>query len=119
MLTFGFDVKYSTHFKIPADDRVRITISKIIIDFFETNPDKTLFFVCDTKDRKQVGRMKTFDRWYHKANHHGLEKYNEFIRAEDMTVYCSVILHKENALKDRISESFRQLRIDLENKLVD
>lgn len=102
VLTFGFDLKYSSHFKIPADDRVRITISKIIISFFDANPDKILFFVCDTKDRKQLSRINTFERWHRYANHYSLEKYNEFIQAEDISVYCSVILHKENLLKNRI-----------------
>lgn len=115
VLMFGFDVRYSLS-KIPVDDRVRITISDIIAHFFVRNPNKILFFVCDTKEQKQESRMRLFERWYKTCGQFPIEKLNEEIKMEEGNLYGSILLYRNNPKKPQIRQAFKQMRIDLEDK---
>ncbi|WP_245898667.1 DUF6169 family protein [Chitinophaga niastensis] len=103
--------------KTPFDTRVRITISNIIIDYLSAQPEKILFFVCDSADTRQKGRMRIFEQWYNYLKVDYIEKYNESIQAADMDIYCSIILHTNNSLKNHIISSFRNLSHTTSEKL--
>jgi hypothetical protein len=107
--TFGFDIISNPSRKTPFDPRVRITISNIILNYLSAQQDKVLFFVCDSADARQRGRMRIFEQWYNFLKVSYIEKYNESILTPEMEIYCSILLHSKNIMRNHIISSFRNL----------
>lgn len=107
--TFGFSLVSNPLRKTPFDTRVRDTITGLIINYLCTNPDKILFFVCDSADERQRGRMRIFELWYNQLKVEYIEKYNESVITNDMDIHCSIMLHRDNYMRKHIISSFRDL----------
>ena len=80
----------------PNDKKVRDTVSYIIEEFFECNPD-ILLYQCETGDSRQAVRERLFIRWF--KEYAGSEKY--FIKvstivAEGIENYAAIIVQKSN-----------------------
>ena len=45
------------------DEKIRNTIEDLLFKFFE-NPDKVLYYVCDSSDNRQLARQRLFKRWF-------------------------------------------------------
>lgn len=52
------------------DERVRLTLEKLLNRFFELSPYGVLSFVCDSTDDKHKARQRVFNDWHapHKAS---------------------------------------------------
>lgn len=85
------------------DQRVAITISKIISDFFAKNDD-ALIFTCDNYDKKHQYRDILFERWYNKYSQGDYIKHNRC--SED--VYSSIICYRCNPLRNEIFTEFNR-----------
>ena len=50
--------------KFRKDTFIEATIINILADFFESNPNCILHYVCDSADYRQTARSKLFEKWY-------------------------------------------------------
>ena len=90
----------------PNDKKVRNTVSYIIEEFFECNPD-ILLYQCETGDNKQAARDRLFIKWF--KEYAGSDKY--FIKAskivaEGIENYSAIIVQKSNPNLDTIISDF-------------
>jgi hypothetical protein len=58
------------------DDKIEITITTIICNYFKDNPNAILHYVCDSMDLKQDFRKRLFDLWYKKFQTEEFSKLN-------------------------------------------
>jgi hypothetical protein len=49
--------------RVKFDEKIRNTIEDLLFQFFE-NPDKVLYYVCDSSDNRQLVRQRLFKRWF-------------------------------------------------------
>jgi hypothetical protein len=117
VLTIGFDMIANPLRKTPFDKRVRVTISNIIINYLDEHPEKVFFFVCDSADTREKSRMRIFELWYNQRPTNAIEKHNESILTADMDIYCSIIIHSKNHLRNHILSCFHMVTRSTTEKL--
>nr|WP_295870023.1 DUF6169 family protein [uncultured Chitinophaga sp.] len=116
VLTFGFDRQHRHH-KTTYDYKIKTTITHLIYSYLEARQDKVLFFVCDSADSRGNARMRMFHRWYTHLTCDMVEKHDESIVTDDMSIHCSILLHKNNPMKAFIRSSFSSLSYTTAEKL--
>ena len=87
------------------DVKIRNTIIAVVKDFFRTNQDEGLLYLCMTNDGKARNRRITFGRWYREMNSE-LEKFDcgEHISREGY--YMSLLIRPDTYRKDEIVAAF-------------
>jgi hypothetical protein len=114
--TFQFLVLENPHSKVPVDARVGVTISYIVTQFFEQNPDEVLFFIHDASDGKGNGRLRKFNDWFRRVGVTNLLKKDDEIIVGRFTVLVSIVLRKNHPHSLQITEAFDQLIVDASEK---
>jgi hypothetical protein len=90
------------------DERISVTIIHILRKFFE-NHLNSMLFVCDVSDGKEKGRLRLFNNWY--KNYQGddiLLKIDYQTTFPDYNLLASLLIHKENVLKDFAIKQFQE-----------
>jgi hypothetical protein len=90
------------------DERIATTILHILHKFFESHLNSMLF-VCDVSDGKEKGRLRLFNRWYEEF--HGYDillKMDYQATLPDYNLLASLLIHKENILKDLVIKQFQE-----------
>ena len=91
-----------------ADDRVGLTISKIIKLFFR-EMNNVAVYVCDSLDERQYARKRKFDIWFYLYNDGSLIKEDGLAVIEGTEIYNAMILHKQNRQLTEIILAFKEL----------
>ncbi|MGX5690359.1 DUF6169 family protein [Arcticibacter tournemirensis] len=104
VVSFGFACDRPDETK-RHDSRVKLTIIHIVEEFFATQSDEALLYMCMDGDGKGRNRYITFGRWFREAG--GLlEKYNFASRDPKARFYSSIILSSGNPQKQRMIDAF-------------
>ena len=67
LFSFNFGPKEPLK-NIPVDNRIQMTISKMLNDFFLKNPEAILNYICDNSDERAYKRHNHFMKWFEKNN---------------------------------------------------
>lgn len=94
---YSIDFYEANNQKFFNDPLVEITITNIVNDYFESNPDIILNYVCDSADFKQDFRRKLFDKWYRNTQNNEFSKINfqYQLEKENMIYHLSFIFKTE------------------------
>jgi hypothetical protein len=114
--TFGFEILENPASTVPHDPRVGVTISFIILQFFEQNPEGVLFFILDGFDGKEKGRKRKFEEWYRRVGTDKLLKKDAEMSVGRFTIYSSILLRANHPLLDKIILGYDQLVVSTMTK---
>ena len=107
--SFGSDSVYTFSFdaagKTVKDDRVRVTILKILNDFFQSVRN-ALLVVCDSSDNREKSRFKLFRKWYEAIIEPEIEKVDVSIDLGGCVIYSSLLLSKRHPQADEMKDLF-------------
>ena len=92
----------------PYDERIEVTIVRILNSFFENNKN-SLIYVCDNLENRQQARFRKFHSWFKKNKSNNLEKYDVVFNALEMQILASLIVHTQNPDKDLLVSLFLDL----------
>ena len=92
----------------PYDERIEVTIVRILNSFFENNKN-SLIYVCDNLGNRQQARFRKFHSWFKKNKSDNLEKYDVVFNALEMQILASLIVHTQNPDKDLLVSLFLDL----------
>ena len=92
----------------PYDERIEVTIVRILNSFFENNKN-SLIYVCDNLGNRQQARFRKFHSWFKKNKSNNLEKYDVVFNALEMQILASLIVHTQNPDKDLLVSLFLDL----------
>jgi hypothetical protein len=68
-----------------------------------------MLFVCDVFDGKEKGRLRLFNNWYKKYQGDDiLLKIDYQTIFPDYNLLASLLIHKENVLKDFVIKQFQE-----------
>jgi hypothetical protein len=104
VISFGFTCNNPDAIKT-YDNSVRDTIIHIIKEFFISQPNGALLYMCTGSDGRSRNRHITFGRWFHETDSE-LEKHNFAAQDPESSFYSSIILNISNPEKERIIEAF-------------
>jgi hypothetical protein len=104
-MSFGFYHKPNVIENRKYDPKVKETILHIISDFFETNKEMGLSFICVVRDGYGRHRKITFNKWYKEAND-AVEKYDGRDAYAKEGLYTSFLIRADNPLKDYYVDAF-------------
>jgi Family of unknown function (DUF6169) len=104
--TVYFQIQGSQESKIPVDSRVGATITFLILQYFEQNPDGALFFIHDGSDGKELGRKKKFDVWFRKVAPDRFRKENSVIEVGRAKIYISILFRQGHPLEAELISAF-------------
>lgn len=92
--------------KPPKDIETQKTIDSILQHFFK-DPEKSLLYECETKDKRELSRYRTFNKWYSQSEISvNLIKIDKpVIDNFGITHYTSLIYHKDNSYRDSLEVS--------------
>ena len=97
------------------DERLGETIVAIFMKFFNSRQN-VVVYVCDSSDDRHLARKRKFDFWFWKYNDGTILKVDSLAVIEDMEIYNSVLVHKDNVNATRIIEGFYLLNEKAEEK---
>jgi Family of unknown function (DUF6169) len=113
---FGFEVNDSHVHEVPHDPRVGATITFIVLQFFEQNPEGVLFFIHDGADGKEKGRKRKFDAWFKKIGATKLYKKDAALPFGRISILVSILVRNSHPLLGKISDGLDQLVISVTTK---
>lgn len=103
---YWFDLSNRSHKVSPNDSKVRETVIRIIMAFFDANPD-ILLYMCDTANDQQAQRNRLFLRWFN-----GAEQSKMFyirtakVMDEDVENFIAIIVPRSHPFLQNIVERF-------------
>ncbi len=107
--SFGADFVYTFSFdaagKTTKDERVRMTIIKILNDFFQTLRN-SLVVICDSCDNKEKFRFRLFQKWYESTNNLSIEKIDISIDLKEYSIRSFLLLHQNHPQAQEIKKLF-------------
>ena len=113
---FYFDILENPTIQIPIDRRVGVTISFIVLQYFEQYPWGVILFTHDWSDGKEQGRKKLFDSWFHSMGANKLYKKDSEITLGRYSILASILLSNTHSLLPQIIDGFDQLVMGASNK---
>ena len=99
----------------PLDERIGITVSKIISDYLIKN-ENAVIYICDSSDYKEHIRKRKFDSWFKKSDDGTIIKIDRKIAVAESVLYNSLLIHKDNQYKNSFIEAFIDLNEKSDNK---
>lgn len=93
-----------------TDDRIGITVIKIIAAFLASVVDAVVY-ICDPSDGLDAVRFRKFKRWYSQGGP-TLNRVVQVAREVDaggMILYTALLVHEDNPLKDRFVQAYIEL----------
>lgn len=112
---FNIDVETGASKEQPLDIAIAATVAEIIRKFLTTKENAVLYF-CDSADHKENIRKRKFDAWFQKHEDGTIIKIDQKAMVEEVIIFNSLLIHKDNALKNRIIAAFYELNSDTNNK---
>lgn len=108
VFTFNLDLKDGDADDAATDERVGLTIVEIFRAFFETKQN-VVIYICESADNRHLARKRKFDFWFWKFNDGSIVKEDGIAVIEDVEIYNSLLIHKDNYYLNTIIDAFRQL----------
>jgi hypothetical protein len=88
------------------DRRIGFTISEILNQFFELNPNAIIAYICDDADLKAIKRQNHFEKWF---SSHNKRPKKTLIKAEiHNMIYVGTILLADHPEKSIITSYFSE-----------
>ena len=89
--------------KLPAKNtKTAATIAQIIEHYFRNHPSSFAVFHILNTDKKGSSRNTIFSNWFKRYNSDFLEKHDKIIKDDIDIFYVSLILRKDNPLKNSV-----------------
>lgn len=97
----------------PNDEKVRKTITEIVMEFFYSN-NYALVYICDTGDNKQKARHRLFHSWVNNSQYKELFEIREAQIKDEEGVenYTTLIIDKKHPHLKEVLQEF-EATIDL------
>lgn len=105
--TFNIDVIDPNVNRLMNDERIGLTVVEVI-SFFE-RLNNVAVYICDSADDRQLARKRKFDLWFWKYNDGSIIKEDELALIEGVSVYNTLLLHRDNEHFDEILLAFKAL----------
>lgn len=105
----------STPFSFKYDRIIRATIMSIVNDFFNKNDHRVLIYFCFGDEGYSRQRKIVFNQWCGDLDL-SVEKHDNVIPYENTFVYGSLMIVRDNPLKQLILTSFNKFLEDIYNK---
>lgn len=113
---FSIVIECVTMDRPQIDDGVRLTIDSIISHFF-SDKSRSLLYICETKDRRQLSRKVKFDRWFsYSSVKNQFERYDCVIPTEHESQHTTLIVNKENPSKSDVIYTYKETVSELQDK---
>lgn len=102
---YQFTINNEHNLPSPNDNKLKLTLFRLIEAFFNANPD-ILLYICETGDNKQRLRNRLFVRWFNSyGQHQNYVLKTVEVMDGDMANFAALIVQKSNPkLKDILSE---------------
>ena len=113
--SFNLDVEKGKSKEQPLDERIGITVSKIISDYLIKN-ENAVIYICDSSDYREHIRKRKFDNWFKKSDDGTIIKIDRKIVITESVLFNSLLIHKDNPFKNSFIEAFIDLNEKSENK---
>jgi hypothetical protein len=113
--SFNIEVKDGNADISTGDERIGITILEVFKIFF-TNFENVAVYICDTMDSRQQSRHRKFSIWFWRFNDGSIIKEDAIAVADDVYVYNSILVHKNNPRLQDIISAFKELNADVNDK---
>jgi Family of unknown function (DUF6169) len=113
---FQFVVVFNPLPILPIDGRVGGTVSFLVLEFFEKQPEGILFFIHEGADGKQNGRRRKFDTWFKQRADVILIKRDATIPVGRFPILASLLLRNSHPKLIEVLESFDRLSLDAATK---
>ncbi|MBP6431546.1 MAG: hypothetical protein KA319_07260 [Ferruginibacter sp.] len=106
--SFNLDVESGSSKEQPLDERIGVTVSKIIKQYLNNN-ESAVLYICDSSDYKEHIRKRKFDKWFKKSDDGTIIKIDRKIAISNNILLNSLLIHKDNPLKNSIIEAFIEI----------
>jgi len=95
---FGYNFLFHTDTKTVGiyDELVPSTIYKILIDFFNSNQKRIIFWDYDFDKRSPLVRLRLYNRWFNRFETLDYTILNLKIPSEENDSYFSILLRKDH-----------------------
>ena len=113
--SFNLDVEKGKSKEQPLDERIGITVAKIIKDYL-LNDDNAGVYICDSSDYREHLRKRKFDTWFRKNDDGTIIKIDRKIYISESVLFNSLLIHKDNPFKNSFIEAFIELNEKSEDK---
>ena len=113
--SFNLDVEKGKSKEQPLDERIGITVSKIISDYLIKN-ENAVIYICDSSDYKEHIRKRKFDSWFKKSDDGSIIKIDRKIAVAASVLHNSLLIHKDNPYKNSFIQAFIDLNEKNDNK---
>lgn len=113
--SFNIDVEKGKSKEQPLDERIGITVSKIIIDFLAKN-ENAVIYICDSSDYREHIRKRKFENWFKKSDNGSIIKIDRKIIIAETVLFNSLLIHKDNPYKNSFIQAFIDLNERSDNK---
>lgn len=106
---FIFDESDNNKYKYDSS-KTKSTICHILSSYFEKNKENFIFFICDFSDDRHNCRNRLFNIWFNSYySNSDYIKFDSQSEIEDSIYLYSIILLKNNPMKNRIEDVFNNL----------
>ena len=87
-----------------------------IVKQFLEGLENAVIYVCDSSDGRELLRKRKFDFWFRKYDDGTIIKIDGHIAIEDFHIYNTILIHKDNPLKNKFIEAFNDLNTTSSDK---
>ena len=115
IFAFNIDVEKGAAKEQPLDIAIAATVVEIIKKFLAIKENAVLY-ICDSTDHKEHIRKRKFDNWFQKHDDGTIIKIDHKAILEQVIIFNSLLIHKDNPMKNRFITAFAQLNNDANNK---
>ena len=93
---YQFSINNESRLPSPNDEKLKVTVFRIIEAFFAANPE-ILLYICDTGDGRQALRSRLFVRWFNTyANRDAYVMRTVEVEDDDVKNFAALVVQKSN-----------------------
>jgi len=109
---YEFSIRLQKPPVLPASlgTQIPLTIAAIFRAFFQER-EKIILYLCETDDRRQLARVRKFNRWFAEFNRGEFLKIDGIIHDPEQRVdyHNSLIFRKDHPMRERVETVFNEL----------
>lgn len=105
VFSFNIDLIRKSGIKAEKDARLPITIVKILRDFL-SEWQNAVVYICDSSDERHILRKRKFNAWFKQNDDGSIIKIDAELNIEGMEIFNTILVHKDNILKNIFIEAF-------------
>ena len=94
---------------IGKEERISISISKLLKRYFIKNPDCILTFVCNSQDDREIFRFNLFTKWFSSFNNNGYYPKEDFHYSGDFNILSGIIMKKYNKKTELVTKAYKEI----------